>query len=424
MGVRGARCAAWVVFAGSLVAQAGAQEWSASVYGTLGYAVSDRPWTYLRFIDDQGSFQRDSVLGAQVDLRFNAQWAATVQGKVAPSMGNDNKWGVNTAWAFLSWRPDNDWLLRAGKQRLPLYLNSESVDVGQTYDFARLPQDFYGLMPSNEFTGAYASRNWVLDAGELTLDVYGGEANVSVRAHAAADGASFIPDVTRYLGGALTFRQDRATWRVGAHKMRIRKADGTPLSVDFPYVDAGGGLGYYKLSDAFPGPPSGMASHKSIDVFTLGADVDLAPGWRLVSELARSTTPGHIDVAWNTVAGYVAILHPMGRFTPYASVSRLKSLGTMARMSEALDHNVWPGYVFGADAVNAMQRAGADYWGAFDEHSLALGTSLSVSTQSKLKFEWMRTDIGKRSGTVDTPSTGVVRHDHVDVISANFSFVY
>jgi hypothetical protein len=401
-----------------------AEEWNFSAYGTLGYAVSDRPYSYLRFIDDQGTFQRDSVLGAQLDLRFNPQWAATVQAKVAPSMGNDNKWGVNTAWAFLSWRPNNDWLLRAGKQRLPLYLNSESVDVGQTYAFARLPPHFYALMPSNDFTGAYASRSWVAGAGDASLDVYTGEAPLTIRTWTRDEGAGYIADRTSYLGTALTWHLPESTWRVGAHRLVIRKKDGTDMGANFPYVDAGGGLGYYRLISALPGPPIGMASHKTIHIYSFGFEQALQPTWRLSGEVARSISPGQAGHNWSTIAGYVALQHDMGRFTPYVSLSRLKSLGTMARVSESLDAVQWPGNVPNADLINAIHRAGADYVSAYDERALAVGTSLSVTPQSKLKFEWMRTEIGKRSGLVDSPSTGVVRQQHINVLTANYSFVF
>ena len=58
-----------------------------------------------------------------------------------PDALNDNRYEGSVSWAFLSYRPTNDWLIRAGKQRTPLYLYSETVDVGVTYDFARLPTE-------------------------------------------------------------------------------------------------------------------------------------------------------------------------------------------------------------------------------------------------------------------------------------------
>src|SRR3990167_2590257 len=59
---------------------------SASGFGTLGYAVSDQPYNYQRFIDDGGTFKRDTVLGGQLDSKFSAELSATVQAKVAPSL--------------------------------------------------------------------------------------------------------------------------------------------------------------------------------------------------------------------------------------------------------------------------------------------------------------------------------------------------
>lgn len=110
-----------------------------SGFATLGYAQSDQPYKYQRFIDDQGSFNRDSIFGAQLDLKFNQQWGATLQGKLAPSIKSDSRWDATLSWAFISWRPVDDWLIRAGKLRLPLMLNTENTDVGATFDLARLP---------------------------------------------------------------------------------------------------------------------------------------------------------------------------------------------------------------------------------------------------------------------------------------------
>ena len=59
---------------------------------------------------------------------------------------------LTPTWAFVSWRPDNDWLLRLGKQRLPLFLNTENRDVGQTYDLLRLPGGVHDLRMSVEVT--------------------------------------------------------------------------------------------------------------------------------------------------------------------------------------------------------------------------------------------------------------------------------
>ena len=45
-----------------------------SGFGTLGFAQSNQPYPYLRFIDDGGTFKSDSLLGAQLDLKFDQHW--------------------------------------------------------------------------------------------------------------------------------------------------------------------------------------------------------------------------------------------------------------------------------------------------------------------------------------------------------------
>ncbi|RZK99740.1 MAG: hypothetical protein EOP36_18315, partial [Rubrivivax sp.] len=120
----------WAVLA---LAASGSQaahavDFSYSAFGTIGAAVSNQDERYQRFIDSDVGFKRDSVLGAQVDAQFTPEWSATVQAKVAPSMRNDRHWDLSASWAFASWRPNNDWLLRAGKLRIPVYLSSENMD--------------------------------------------------------------------------------------------------------------------------------------------------------------------------------------------------------------------------------------------------------------------------------------------------------
>jgi hypothetical protein len=126
-------------------------QWSG--FGTLGYAKSNRPFAWQRSITDEGSFERDTVLGGQLDLRLNPEWSATVQARLAQDEKKDNAWTPTIAWAFIAWRPDNDWLLRAGKFRVPLFLFSETQDIGTSRDMARLPNDSYTLNPVSDFTG-------------------------------------------------------------------------------------------------------------------------------------------------------------------------------------------------------------------------------------------------------------------------------
>jgi hypothetical protein len=413
-----------VALAAGLLSQSGGA-WALDVvmsgFGTLGYAVSDKPYPYQRFIDEGGTFKRDTVLGAQADIKLSSQWSATGQVMVAPSMGNDTDWSLTTSWAFLSWRPSNDWLLRLGKQRVPLYLNAENRAVGQTYDFARLPVEMYSISPSTDLTGLYVSRTWAPELGELTLDTFAGGADLKARAYARDRGAIFLPVHTDVIGAALTLRAEASTWRASYHHTTTRLIGGPGLPSHYPYV---AGYGYYQVSTDMPGPGVDYAPHIVNDVVILGGDIEVMPGWRFVSELARNIQMRTENGA-NTAGGYVAMLHKMDRFTPYASYARLRSMGVSVDVVRRLDASVLPAYAPGADAVNMSQRIAADIVQVYDQDTLALGTSFALTPQSKLKAEWARTRIGNRSAMVDSPVGGdVVRRERINVLSLNYSFAY
>lgn len=401
------------------VPAARAVDFSSSGFGTLGYAVSDQSYDYQRFVDEHGTFKRDTVLGGQLDAKFSPEWSATVQAKVAPSLNNDDDWSLTASWAFVSWRPDNDWLLRLGKQRVPMYLNSENMDVGQTYDFARLPFEMYGISPSNDFKGLYASRTWVPAAGELTLDVFHGKADLNSRAYTRDLGAIFIPVRTTITGTVLTLRQDSSIWRAGVHHAVTRRRDGQGLPSHYP---ASALPPYYRVNDLIPGAePVGQAYSIVNDVITFGGDIEVAPNWRLVSELARNIQRRTENGA-NTAGGYVAVLHKMGELTPYVSYARLRSMGVSVRNAEQLNAAQLPGDPYG---LNASQRAASDAIMVYDQDTLAIGSSYALTPQSKLKAEWANTRIGKRSATVSSPAgEDLVSRQRINVLSLNYSFVF
>lgn len=65
---------AWLLtMAVALPAQA--VDFTLSGFGTAGYAQSDNAANYQRFINDNGTFKRDSILGAQLDARFSRSGA-------------------------------------------------------------------------------------------------------------------------------------------------------------------------------------------------------------------------------------------------------------------------------------------------------------------------------------------------------------
>lgn len=413
------------------LAPAAAQELSVSTFGTVGYARSDRDFTYQRWIDRDGTLVRDTVLGGQFDLRMTPHWSATLQLKLAPSLKSDSRWDLVPAWAFVAWRPSNDLLLRAGRMRAPLYLHSESMDVGNTHDMARLPAEMYGLTPSSDYVGLSAAKTWSLGADELTLDAYSGSFGSTARfwlrdgaepqLHA---GANFSNLKIATTGAVLNFRSSETTLRASVHRTRTRLTDGKRVAVSYPFVTVAPGLGYYQASDAVPGPgvPTTGSVHNTI--YTLGMDHWVLPGWRVMAEFARNVQ-SDTEVGFDSRGGYLAVFHSMGRFTPYASWGLMKSSEGTIAWTERLTGNQLPLFIPGAAQLNASQRIAGEYGYAVDQRSWALGTSYAIDPNQKLKFEWQQTRIGRLSRFVDTPvGQQAPSRTQLRIWSASYSFSY
>ena len=91
-----------------------------TAFGTVGYAQSNSKIRYLRYIDDDGTLKADSLAGVQAEAQFNTQWSATFQGVASAPRTRDDGHEAKVRWAFVSFRPTNDWLFRAGRLRPPV----------------------------------------------------------------------------------------------------------------------------------------------------------------------------------------------------------------------------------------------------------------------------------------------------------------
>jgi len=417
---------ATVVLAWAFVA--GAAEISVSSFGTVGYALSDKAYKYQRFVDDTGTFKRDSILGAQLDARFGNGFGLTLQGKFAPSLKNDKDEVASVSWAFLSWRPSNDWLIRLGRVRVPIYLYSENMNVGTTFDFAQLPVEVYSSSQTTDGDGLDVSKTWSVGDDEVTLLGYVVSAKTHYRFFLRDDlsmlslsaGANFIPVKMEMHGMVLTWLRAEDMYRFGVHAGDVNITNSFSMPVNYPYVSLMPGVGYYQTNNALPGP--GVPETKKVEtvVYAMGADMAVGNGFRLIGEYVRRTVP-NIDTGPDSTAGYVALLKPIGAWTPYVSVARLKSVPRVRNIYNRVNDNA---SASGSPLLNASQRAGADIVMAYDQTTWAVGTSYRLSPTSKLKLEWARTRVGEMTYIIDKPPGGESGGKAFNVFSASYNLTF
>ena len=397
---------------------AGAVDFNESFFGTLGYAASNRPYAFQRSIDNHGSFYRDSILGGQVDASLSPQWSATVQLTLSPSLTRDKTWALQDAWGFVSWRPDNDWLLRLGKQRAPLFLNSENRDVAQTYAQARLPAEVYALSPTTDFTGLSVLRTWLKGNDDLGAELYGGRAHVTDRAYASDLGPVFTSVRADLVGMTLSWHTPQSLLRAGYIHANVARDDGQPFDRSFALVGQGP-LSYYQVSNALPGPGVPTTSEVVNNVMLLGLDTELWPDWRLVLEGARSVQL-RTSLGDDTAGASVTLLHNIGRWTPYAGLAALHTLGAERELQAALLNAAGSG----SGALAVAQRIAGQSMPVYEQATLSVGSSLALDAHSRVKVEWAQTRVGQGSAMIDDPMGSHIAHTRVQVYSMSYSFAY
>jgi hypothetical protein len=422
---------------------ASAVETSLSGFGTLGYAQSNQSYNYERFINKNGTVKRDSIFGVQADIKFTDTIGATVQGKFAPSLRSDTGWDSTLSWAFASWRPSNDWLVRLGKQRVGLYLYSESQDVGVTYDFAHLPTEMYSISPSTDYVGASVSKTWNPSVGEVTLDVYSGTISTNWRIYqrdntviagsSMQPGANFKNISVNSSGFALTWLRDEDKYRASVQTQTTA-------------IDPSSPAYYSQLTGANFGLPAGVTSGTAYTalpqsltgtvnslVFTLGTEIHLPQDFRLIGEYGRRQVTNALS-GIDTTGGYLALLKDVDAWTPYISYAQIQSRADALSLYQAMNSNAGltdlTGGFGGAtltgtvNTINASQRVLADGLLVYDQNTIALGTSYRITPSQKLKAEWARTHVGVASSFVDAPSGGNVGNQNIDVLSFSYNVVF
>ncbi len=415
---------------------AAAVDYSLSGYATLGWTRSTGldGGRYLRFSDSEGSLKTDSRLAGQLDVRLTPALSATLQLKLAPAADADQGSALTASWAFVGWRPGNDWLLRAGRMRVPLYLQSESLDVGVAYDMARLPVEMYSIVPSNEFDGlsaAYTMPLALFGGSELSIDGYAGRIGTTARLWTRdgapplqPPGATFRRIDARLYGAVLSLRNADTTLRLSVNDARTKPVDGNPLPVSVPFVQIAPGLGYYRVSEALPGPPIETVDRLRNIITTVGVDHLFSGGWRLTAEVARNRQL-RTNVGANTTGGYVALARDIAGFTPYVSYGTLRTHDPQMDMYRKLVAVQLPGSIPGAAQINASQRLFAESIYAADQHTWALGTSWNTPWGGLLKLEWARTGVGEVSRLLDTPPGRAGLHDrHFSTVTVNYSLSF
>ncbi|WP_313220923.1 porin [Stutzerimonas nitrititolerans] len=114
-----------------------------------------------------------SKFGAQFQYGLSDTAGVTAQVTAKPAQ---DEWEGNIEWLYLSWQASDNLMVRGGRLRTPVYMYSESIDVGFSYPWLRLPDEVYSQVQLSNYEGADVVYNLPLSFATLSFQVAAGQA--------------------------------------------------------------------------------------------------------------------------------------------------------------------------------------------------------------------------------------------------------
>ncbi|XOZ32552.1 hypothetical protein ACMDCT_10070 [Halomonadaceae bacterium KBTZ08] len=142
---------------------------------STGYARASNDAGYAGITEDS-EVRSQTLFAVQGTFDLNDQTKATFQllSRGEPKAAGGDRWETQLEWGYVSHKMDNGLRLRAGKMRTPLFMYSDSLDLGYAQPFAKAPDAVYDQVSLSSFTGADATYNFDVLGQSIRTQVFAG----------------------------------------------------------------------------------------------------------------------------------------------------------------------------------------------------------------------------------------------------------
>jgi hypothetical protein len=117
----------------------------------------------------------DQLSKLVVQLQYGITDTLSVTGQLGTKPVQDT-WEVGPGNLYVAWQASDDLTLRGGRLATPVYMYSETLDVGFSYPWLRLPEEVYSLVQVANHDGADLLYNHSTNIGVISFQVTGGQA--------------------------------------------------------------------------------------------------------------------------------------------------------------------------------------------------------------------------------------------------------
>ncbi len=361
-----------------------AVEYDVSGFMSVGAGRINTADTKFEDYDNHISFDLDTVLAAQLDLRLTHKISVTTQVTSKGYRGNgDTEYKPQFEWAYLTYQMNTAWKFRVGKMAVPYYMISDFIDVGMAYPWVRPPIDVYPyfVLPIATHEGIEFLYNKKFVAFNFVLQGIYGEFENSIM----ADTLTYRMKGDPVKGFNVSFSNDIYTLRYSYLDLR--------LSFKSPQfnqlLDAYYGLGerYPEFNDIADAFDTGKESNKFQSV-GVSADYDT---WLMSAEIVEDRTKNNLSA--DLQGYYISVAYQFERFTPYlvlggSTSENGRQLPDLIRASDSLP-------ITGIDKliVNTVNELGL-YAAITSAHerTQTFGVRYDISDTAVIKFEVERFD--------------------------------
>lgn len=312
-------------------------------------------------ISSPWAFGVDTKAGAQVLANWGGGWSGAAQ--VVADHRYDNSYKPQFEWANLKYQFSSNWYARAGRVVAPVFMVSDYRNVGYAQTAVRQPYDVYEMNPLTHIDGGDVGAQYDVAGGVLSAQLTVGKikdyAAITTPEFRASDNFAYISGPVKLFNVA--YERNGATYRAGYGKYRFGVSSNIAA---FNMYDVGLKAYQTAVSDYDSNLKLQRADYS---MWTFGYAYD-AGAWLVQTEYAKNSernllVPG--QAAWYLLGGY-----RLGKFTPYASFSKIVAKPQSLQRPDATRCGTVPGCAFGTLVMTTVDNGVAV---AREQSTIAIG---------------------------------------------------
>lgn len=387
-----------------------AMDWELGGFYSL-TAVSSSPFDDLHRYAPQGDQDRsvsrvdlaaDSKVGVMLSADIAPRWRFSSQ--LLARRGSSNEDPIQARLAFIEYRPDGQWTIKAGRTVQGLLLNEEAMFTDYANLLIRAAQEPYAQVPKTMIDGIAIAHS--AQFGEVTTNLRASVGQLTYYSQ------QFQRKVRDSAGVALDVNYHDLLIHAGYRSLRVGffNAPATTAATEFVRSVA---LAQGR-EDIAEGYDFGNVASKQ---YSVGLEYKSAP-WTVVAEALytkSSFRPSPHNLGWKAVLGYA-----FGNVTPYLGVGRYTYSSPKEDQIAVVDRT--SGVAVATANYLAQASSGA-------QATLSAGIRWDLAPKTALKLQWDR--IQRNAGVQgwfvsprDSSLLGPLEDNHTNVLSASLQGVF